>query len=418
MGRVRKRKTYRIDIRDQRLPGGRFACSARTTSAPEYRAREAAVRALIDRGEWELLSRITTPGETRLHIADVARAVAEGDLDTLRVAGDLSLTLGATADRLLRTKEATRSAGTLKQVQITIRQLEAHFGVKREKESRRVLADVDLLPIGRAECEEFLHKLRAGGKPWAPKTQEVRRAYAQQVWELAIRDEEELAEKERRRPRIERNPWKSVEAAPVVPTRVIFLTAPERDALLGKLRGTPACALMAVAYHAGLRLAEACYLRTGIDVDLNAGVLRIQNRGGAHAWKTKSPNSVREVPVNRTLQTLLQEHIDLGFAGARYFFHPPRKDKPIALRTAYTWWTEAYDAAGIKWGRSDVDTVTYHTGRHTFASLLVQQGVSVLIVAELLGDTYEQVVKTYGHLTPHNLRDAVTLLEEKLPEAA
>ena len=44
--------------------------------------------------------------------------------------------------------------------------------------------------------------------------------------------------------------------------------------------------------------------------------------------------------------------------------------------------------------------VTAHVMRHTFASLLVQAGVSVYKVARWLGDGVEVVEEHYGHLAP------------------
>lgn len=407
---AKRKRTYRIDIRDHRIPSGRFTCSARTTSAPEFRRREAAVRSLIEAGAIDVLERIVQSGDDRLHIATVTDAVQQGRVDELRAARSAPLTLGRTVERLNRRKEATRRKGTQHQVKITLAQLEEHFGVERAKDGS-IIRDVELASIASADCEAWLHGPK-GSEPWAPATQGVKHTYAKQVWSLAIEAEAELAERENRKPRLRRNPWTSVEPAPIEQTRVIFLTAEERDALLAKITDTPLHAFMALAYHGGLRLGETVHLRTGIDVDLEAGLLRVQSRPGQWEWKPKNvKRGERDVPINATLRRILQAHIDNGFAGQRFFFHAPRWDRPLGSATAYKWWISAYEAAGLKHGRADVDAVVYHTGRHSFASLLVQQGISPLIVAELIGDSYEEVIRTYGHLTPHNLREAVTLLE-------
>ncbi len=412
MSPKKRGKSLRIDVRDVRLPGGRFTCSARTTSAPEFRRREAAVRALIEAGGNDVLARIIARGEHRLHIGDVAAAVARGDVDSLRVArASDNLLLGATIDRLRTRKQATRSAGTQLQVEVTCRQLETAFGVDRDA-AGRITRDVDLSGITGRACEQWLHGPKEDAKPWAPRTQGVKHAYAQQVWQTAIDAEAEAAERENRKPRLKRNPWKGIESAPIHPTRVIFLTAAERDQLLAVLDGTPLAAFMAVGYHAGLRVEEAVRLRTGIDVDLVAGVLHIQPRTGEFAWTTKT-NTSRDVPVNATLRRILERHMALGFAGERYFFRTPLQDQPLGKGTSWTWWVQAYQRAGIKHGRGDIDGVVYHTGRHSFASLLIQQGISPVVVAKLLGNSYQEVVKTYGHLSPENLTDAVKLLERE-----
>lgn len=57
--------------------------------------------------------------------------------------------------------------------------------------------------------------------------------------------------------------------------------------------------------------------------------------------------------------------------------------------------------------------VVFHTLRHTFASWLVQKGVPLYTVAELLGNTIE-MAKRYSHLAPDSLRQAAMSLEGNL----
>jgi hypothetical protein len=57
-----------------------------------------------------------------------------------------------------------------------------------------------------------------------------------------------------------------------------------------------------------------------------------------------------------------------------------------------------------------------HDLRHTFASLLLQQGESVVYVKEQLGHGSIQItVDTYGHLIPGANRAAVDRLDDEVP---
>ena len=58
--------------------------------------------------------------------------------------------------------------------------------------------------------------------------------------------------------------------------------------------------------------------------------------------------------------------------------------------------------------------VVFHTLRHTFASWLVQKGVPLHTVAELMGHKSIAMTQRYAHLSPDSLRNAAKILGEGL----
>jgi len=56
------------------------------------------------------------------------------------------------------------------------------------------------------------------------------------------------------------------------------------------------------------------------------------------------------------------------------------------------------------------EKIHFHTLRHSFASQLVQKGVSLYIVKELLGHEDLSTTLIYAHLQQQNLRDAINVL--------
>lgn len=57
--------------------------------------------------------------------------------------------------------------------------------------------------------------------------------------------------------------------------------------------------------------------------------------------------------------------------------------------------THAFDSYIKKAG---VKRIRYHDLRHSFVSMLLHNGANFMVVADLIGDTVDQVIKTYGHL--------------------
>ena len=55
--------------------------------------------------------------------------------------------------------------------------------------------------------------------------------------------------------------------------------------------------------------------------------------------------------------------------------------------------------------------LNFHSLRHTFASWLVQRGVSIYEVSKLLGHSEIKTTQIYAHLRSENLSNAVELLD-------
>ena len=68
--------------------------------------------------------------------------------------------------------------------------------------------------------------------------------------------------------------------------------------------------------------------------------------------------------------------------------------------------------------RAGLDGITFHSLRHTHASIMLQQGVSSKTVAERLGhSTVVITLNTYSHVTPGVKEDAANRFEEALRQA-
>jgi len=82
----------------------------------------------------------------------------------------------------------------------------------------------------------------------------------------------------------------------------------------------------------------------------------------------------------------------------------PARAKIGTVRPA---WERVRAAAGVP-------DVRFHDLRHSFASLLAGDGVSLLMIGKLLGHTQEKTTARYAHLADQPLRDALKAVDRKL----
>lgn len=151
----------------------------------------------------------------------------------------------------------------------------------------------------------------------------------------------------------------------------------------------------------GLRWGEMAGLRIK-DVDWDRRTLNVIGvRTQLGIWKAypKSGKSRREVPVPGVVLTMLRE-----LAGDRpqasSMFVTVRGARPLTGGNWRRTWDTALEAAGVP-------NYSPHTCRHTAASWLVQDGVALYDVQELLGHESHQTTMRYAHLAP-DAHSAVT----------
>jgi integrase len=160
------------------------------------------------------------------------------------------------------------------------------------------------------------------------------------------------------------SPVKGVHYFPQVERQPRFLSLEQVDSLLESAQSDQDMLLIvALGVFAGLRLSEWFHLEWA-DIDFERGLLHVRNK---ESFRTKSRRN-RTVPLCDKLRTLLL---------------PRRKDSGycIGFRSAGTLRRRLAKTAH----QAGLTGVTPHLLRHTFASLLVQAGVSIFKVSRWLG---------------------------------
>ncbi|MFG2999362.1 tyrosine-type recombinase/integrase [Streptomyces sp. NPDC048340] len=233
--------------------------------------------------------------------------------------------------------------------------------------------------------------------------------------EHAVREEE-----------IPRNVARNVRTGTPRPRRFEPLTADEARQLLIAARGHRLHALFELALHTGLRKGELLGLRWE-DLNLDTGTAAIRrtlqrtSTGGLTALPTKTRASERRIVLPaRCLHSLKrhqeeQQHArdtaETTWQHNGYVFTTPqgRAIDPTNLTRTFT---AILRNAGLR-------RIRFHDLRHSTATLLLEQGVELVVIKELLGHAHIGVTATvYAHVRLRLQRDAIDLLSHALDRPA
>jgi integrase len=224
---------------------------------------------------------------------------------------------------------------------------------------------------------------------------------------------------------IPRNPSDHVDAPPIKSKEICPLTEEQAKLMLQAIKGDRYEALYALALATGMREAELLGLRWQ-DINFDKKLIRVamtlhRIKGVYDLRKTKSRGSKRTLPLPDYAIQLLKEHRlrqteelsalkeiqeynwDLIFTtvvGAP--LHPT-----VALKR----FQKLIEKVGIP------KTTRFHDIRHTFATLLLERGVHIKAVSELLGHSSVDItLRVYGHVTPRMQDTALIQINSLMSE--
>ena len=189
--------------------------------------------------------------------------------------------------------------------------------------------------------------------------------------------------------------------------------------------------LMLCATRTGMREGELIGLK-GIDLDFRGQFIEVQRILSRGELTTPKNGRTRRVDMSGQLKDVLQELLSKKRAAAlRKEMEKPageRQDAATVVNEVMEEWVFSTPAprAGRQLDPSNLRKVfqslltaaklrriRFHDLRHSFASLLIQQGESLAYVRDQLGHHSIQItVDTYGHLVPGGNRQAVDRLDD------
>jgi integrase len=197
--------------------------------------------------------------------------------------------------------------------------------------------------------------------------------------------------------------WEELDKMPLIkplrcdPEEFDFLSQEESQKLLNSAHGSYYTAIL-LALHTGMRLGELMALNwTSINFSNNQIVVK-QTFSNGILGSTKS-NKIRYIPMTSDLRDHLfslkpkEGFVLKGPDGIRF--------RPECSRTVLE---EICKKAKLR-------KIGWHKLRHTFASHLVEKGVTMVAVKDLMGHSDIKTTMQYAHLGQHTLRDAIKTLE-------
>lgn len=150
--------------------------------------------------------------------------------------------------------------------------------------------------------------------------------------------------------------------------------------------------ILALAYGAGLRVSEVIKLRVR-DIEISDLMIQLRAAKGSKDRLSVIPSAL--VPA-------LQQMI-AGKNGDDYLFTSERGGQ-LTTRTAQAIFAQSWQRAGGK------KSASFHALRHSFATHLLEDGVDVRYVQELLGHSNIRTTQIYTHVTNPGLKNITSPL--------
>ncbi len=152
--------------------------------------------------------------------------------------------------------------------------------------------------------------------------------------------------------------------------------------------------LLGLCYGCGLRCAEVRNLRIG-DIDLERQLLHVRQGKG---------NKDRIVPLGNLLQRGIKTYMDTQ--RPQLFLFEGNDGQAFSQRGAQWVMSQALKKTSIV-----KEDVSLHTLRHSYATHLLEQGVSILAIKELLGHAHIDTTMIYLHLARPVLTQTISPID-------
>ncbi|MBI1933841.1 MAG: tyrosine-type recombinase/integrase [Ignavibacteriales bacterium] len=197
---------------------------------------------------------------------------------------------------------------------------------------------------------------------------------------------------------LKHNHFSKIKITKTQKTFPIIISEDNLTEILKQIRKSTIKDMILLAYGTGLRINEIVQL-TWSSVKLDERIIIV----GSSDFTTKNREQ-RKIPINDFIFSIFSKYLrKVTSIKRKYIFI---KSTGVIYSTDYV--SKTFKKACRRAGLSE--DIHFHTLRHTFASKLVQRGVSLYVVKELMGHSSIKTTEIYSHLDMQTLREAVEKL--------
>lgn len=197
------------------------------------------------------------------------------------------------------------------------------------------------------------------------------------------------------------NPAKHVIAPKIPKKEASYLNDEEYQRLMQTVRDTATpyywqrdLAIVTIFLHTGIRLSELVSLTLN-SIDLSEGTILIHGKG----------NKQRRLPLNKEVALVIEKYLSKRPKVEVENLFISKLGKGLSSRSVYHLIKHYLKKAGIKKEKLGV-----HSLRHSFGASLLNKGVNLVVIQELLGHTKLETTRRYLHINSSDLRKAVDIL--------
>lgn len=198
---------------------------------------------------------------------------------------------------------------------------------------------------------------------------------------------------------ISENPFNKIKTPKVTKSFPVYLSEAELIQIINKTEDQLLKNIFTTAFYTGMRLNEILNMKWKW-LDLNQNIITVKN---SDDFKTKSKRE-RIIPIHQKVKSIFLNYFPLGNQLKNNLVFSRKKGLKLNGEFISKQFKEAVREAKLN------DDIHFHNLRHSFASNLVQRGVNLYVVKELLGHENIKTTQVYSHLTQNSLTSAVLLL--------